>query len=188
MAKDWPAVVLALASLALVLSPLAISPFAVALLLGPIAASLLHPVLLIVAAGATVVACRSTRTRPAGVLIALLLAFPVLSFGVLLAYSFGTSIPVLFQEAAIVWPQFIFFGPTRRTAPPANSYVVPYAWAGAFTVAVWGGVAWLFGRLTRRWTSFLLLAPLATLAVVGTVLIVKMASLLLGWRFQIETP
>ena len=188
MAKDWPAVVLALAALALVLSPVAISPFALALLLGPIAAALLSPVLLIVAAGATVVACRSTRTRPTGVLIAVLLVLPVLSYGVLLAYGFGVRIPVLFQEAAIVWPQFVFFGPTLRTAPPANSYVIPYAWTGAFTVAAWAAVAWLFGRLTRRWTSFLLLTPLATLAVVVAVLIVKTASLLFGWRFQIETP
>jgi hypothetical protein len=174
----WYAVSVALASLALWLSPY---------LFGE-AGILLGPILLAIAVGANAVASRSPSTMPIAAFIAVLLALPLISYGVLLAYAMGLRIPLLFQNAAFVWPQLIFFGSALWTSSPAEGPVLPSEWAGVITIACWTVIAFAFARITRRCTSFLALIGLSTVTIVSIYFLLRAALPLFKWRLLLQLP
>jgi len=180
---DGCAIAVSTLSLALLLSP-----YLGVALFGQFLAIWLGPVCLVIAVGATVVGSRSTRTRPVAAFTAALLALPVVSYGVLLAYSAGLRIPLLFQNMAIGWPQLIFFGSTLWTTSQDSRPVLPQAWAGVITVAFWACVAVAFARLSRRWASFWVLIVMATITIISTSLVVRAVLPIFRWRLLLEGP
>jgi hypothetical protein len=113
---------------------------------------------------------------------------PLISYGVLIAYGRGLRIPLLFQQAAIVWPQLVFFGSTLWTTPPGEGPVLPHQWAGVITMVFWSVIALGFARITRRFGSFPVLVALSILAVVSTYYGVKSVLPVLGWRLLLDFP
>lgn len=174
---DWLAIAVSLVALALLLSPYRIGWWTWS-----------SPFFLAVAIVTTIAAVRSARTRPVAVFGAVLLALPLVSFGVLFAYSVGLRIPRPLQVVAIGWPQLVFFGSTLWTAAPNPRPVLPEAWAGAITVAFWTCVALAFARLTRRWPSLWVSASLAIGTITATVFLMRAVVPLLQLQLLLESP
>lgn len=179
----WSAVAIAMASLALLLSP-----YLIRAMFGQITDFFLGPILLVIAISANAVASRSPQTRPVAAFTTVLLALPLISYAVMFAYGMGLRIPGLFQNAAIVWPQLVFFGSTLWTTPPDQGPALPYQWTGVITIVFWAVIAIGFARITRRFTSFLVLVGLSTVIIISTYFLVKVALPLFGWRLLLDFP
>lgn len=179
----WSAVSIAAASLALFLSP-----YLVVAVFGQSWDVFVGPILLAFAASATIVASRSQQTKPIAAFTAMLLVLPLISYCVMIAYSLGLRIPLLLQNAAIVWPQLTFFSSTLWANPPAKGPVLPQEWAGVITIAFWMLVALGFRRITRQFASFTVLVALAIVTIVSTIFLVKPSLPLFDWRLLLEFP
>ena len=117
-----------------------------------------------------------------GVLWTLLLV-PVI---VLLAYSAGARIPVLFQSMAVVWPQFVFFGPALYWK--AGGPVLPHAWASIVTLLFWLVASGAFGMATRGLRSIGLLLTLAGVFMAAVAMSIRFVLPLAGMRIVLEFP
>ena len=113
-------------------------------------ADLMNPALLALATVGSVRAARVPATRPGVAFIAVFIALLLVGYAVLFAWLGGLPVPLLFQNAAIVWPQLIFFGSTLWSAEPQGGPAFPPAWAGFVTVAFWAAVGAVFASRTIR--------------------------------------
>jgi hypothetical protein len=180
-ALHWVAVCVALVSLALGLSPPLYSS-------GPVYEELILLILLFVAVAAIAVAALSPVTRPMAAFTAVLLAVPCVPYGVSLAYRVGMHIPLFFQNAAIVWPQLVFFGGTLWSVPEAQGPVLPQNWAGVITIAFWAIVAFAFSRITLRLSSFVVLVGLSAATIMAMGFAIQALLPFLKWRLLLDFP
>lgn len=172
-----------MASLALLLSP-----YLARAMFGEIRDLFVGSLLLVIAVGANAVASLSRQTRAVAAFTTVLLALPLISYAVMFAYGVGLRIPGLFQDAAIVWPQLVFFGPRLWTTSPVGGPVLPYRWAGVITIAFWALIAAGFAPITRRLASFPVLVGLSIVVVISTYMLVKATIPLFNWRLLLEFP
>jgi hypothetical protein len=149
---------------------------------------LVYPGLLAVATIGSVRASRLPATRPSIAFMSIFIALLWVGYAVLVAFLSGLRIPLLFQNAAIVWPQLIFFGHTLWSAQQDGGTAFPHALAGFVTVGFWAVIGIIFATSARLVTSFPILVVLAGAAVIGTYVAVKTAVPFLGWRFLLEFP
>jgi len=149
---------------------------------------LLNPALLALATFGSVRAARVAATRPGVAFIAVFLGLLWVGYAVLLGWMGGFPIPLFFQNAAIVWPQLIFFGHTLWSVEPNGGPAFPHAWAGLVTVGFWSVVGVVFVAVLRRVRSLPLLAGLAVIVVMVAYASVKAAVPLMHWRFLLEFP
>jgi len=89
---------------------------------------------------------------------------------------------------AIVWPQWVFFGPILFRTGENGGLVLPYMWAGAINVAFWVLVAALFSVPARHLQRPAILFAAALSTVVGTVYAVRSIVPILGWKMSLEFP
>jgi hypothetical protein len=106
---------------------------------------------------------------------------------IMMLYGVGVSIPRFFQGMAVFWPQFVFFGPSLFRAD-SPGLVVPHEWSYISMAVFWALASVIFGGLTRRAKSFGLLLVLATAFVAATVVLLRLAIPLFGWRLLFERP
>jgi hypothetical protein len=96
-----------------------------------------------------------------------------------LFYPPGVRMPLFIQNAVIVWPQLVFFGPTLFPGSLGSYAATIGFW---FLAAV--GFGWLTARLKVRW----LLLPIAAGFVIVVVLLVRVTAPLVGLHQSLEFP
>ena len=151
-------------------------------------ADLINPALLALATFGSVRATRVPATRPGVAFIAVFIGLLWVGYVVLLMWLGGFRVPLLLQDAAIVWPQLIFFGPTLWSVEPNGGPAFPHALAGFATVVFWAVIGGLFVASVRRLTSLPVLLGLAVIVVIGAYAAVRAAVPVMNWRFLLEFP